>query len=199
MRKRSQNKRQREEKSGNGNDKLSPTKRLKIDKLSDNNQSTQASETLNTAQPDDKNKAEEHNLADPVDEVTTNNLVDPAEEAKMENGTDDDEDFEEDPEEDPEEDEEMDNASLQGDSSVQNDTKETNLNADPGTKENETDKLDKGQHDRIAAETTAKSDTNSGEKIEAKVDAGEKGTPVKVKEGSADKELLQVFSFLLHL
>lgn len=198
MRKRSQHKRHREEKSGNGNDRLSPSKRQKTDKLSDNNQSTQGSETLNTAQQDDKIVAKEHNMVDPADEVKMNNLIAPADEAKTENGTDDD-DYEEDPEEDPEEDEEMDDESPQGDSSVQDNTKEMNLNDEPGNEKDQDDKLDKGQPDRRAAETMVKSDTKAGEKTETKVDTGEKVSPVKVKEGSVDKELLQVFAFLLQL
>ncbi|XP_062111555.1 protein SHORT ROOT IN SALT MEDIUM 1 [Humulus lupulus] len=193
VRKRFQNKRQREEKRGSEIDKLSPTKRLKTEKLSVNNQSTQASETSNPAQPDDKNTTEEYVIVDPAVEVKTNNLVEPADEVKTENGTDDDEDYEEDPEEDPEEDEEMDDVNPPGDSSVQNDAKETNLKEEPVNEKD--DKLDKGQPGLKATETTAKSDTKAGEKIETKVDTGEKGTLVKLKETSADKELLQAFRF----
>ncbi|KAF4396755.1 hypothetical protein F8388_004723 [Cannabis sativa] len=126
VRKRLQNKRQREEKRGNETDKMSPSKRLKTEKSSVNNQSTQASETetSNQAHPDDKkedkNTVEEH-IAD--------------------------------------------------------------------------DNLDKGQPDLKDTETTAKSDKKPAEKVETKADTGEKETPVKLKEASADKELLQAFRF----
>ncbi|KAM6547391.1 hypothetical protein CsatB_019067 [Cannabis sativa] len=205
VRKRLQNKRQREEKRGNETDKMSPSKRLKTEKSSVNNQSTQASETetSNQAHPDDKkedkNTVEEHIAV----EAKTCNLVDPGDEVKTENGTDDDdEDYEEDPEEDPEEedpeedpeeDEEMDDVNAPGDSSVQNGTKETSLNAEPVNEKD--DNLDKGQPDLKDTETTAKSDKKPAEKVETKADTGEKETPVKLKEASADKELLQAFRF----
>ena len=130
-------------------------------------------------------------MVDPAVEVKTNNLVEPADEVKTDNGTDDeDEDYEEDPEEDPEEDEEMDDVNPPGDLSVQIDAKETSLKEEPVNEKD--DKLDKGQRDLMVTETTAKSETKAGEKMETKVDTGEKGTPAKLKETSADKELLQV-------
>lgn len=139
-------------------------------------QSTQPSDELTTAQPDDGKKiVEEHNTADHVEEV------------KMQQENIDDE-------EDPEEYEEMEeDPSPQPNPSSENDEGKIDVNAEPGNEMHEPDELLKGQPNVKTTETNATSDSNTNEKREAKVDLDKKET-LAVKDTVVDKELLQVFS-----
>lgn len=179
MRKRSQRKRQHEERNEAENVKGSPSKRLKTEEFPVKNQLSQASEMLSELQPDNENKDEENNM------IEDNNSTEHIDE-EMEHETDE----EDDPEEDPEEYEEVEDASHQRDSSVENiEDGKSAMHVKPKNDSDEVDKSVKEQPEMKASEADAIVEVNTHGNVN--MDTSKKES---AKEAIIDKELLQVSS-----